>query len=268
MARGFLPLFFLLLALPLPGLTAEPIKVVVVTMFERGAPQGDVPGELQRWVEKFPLPREHAFPAGPFPLFSNDEGVLAVCTGGGIANATATIMALGQDPRFDLSKAYWLVAGIAGGDPEDTSLGSAVWAEHVVDGDLLYEIDAREIPVDWPWGLMPLGAKAPAKKPEDIYTGWTVDTIHFALNRDLAAWAFETTKRVPLEDSPAMAAFREAFTAHPAARQAPSVQRGDTLASSTYWHGALMNRWANSWVKLYAGEVPISLPRIWKIRAR
>ena len=80
------------------------------------------------------------------PLFSNDEGVLAVCTGGGIANATATIMALGQDPRFDLSKAYWLVAGIAGGDPEDTSLGSAVWAEHVVDGDLLYEIDAREIP--------------------------------------------------------------------------------------------------------------------------
>jgi purine nucleoside permease len=51
-----------------------------------------------------------------------------------------------------------------------------------------------------------------------------------------------------------MAAFREAFTAHPAARQAPSVQRGETLASSTYWHGALMNRWANSWVKLYAGE--------------
>jgi purine nucleoside permease len=81
-----------------------------------------------------------------------------------------------------------------------------------------------------------------------------VDTIHFALNSDLAAWAFETTKTVPLEDSPAMAAFREAFTAHPAARQAPSVQRGETLASSTYWHGALMNRWANSWVKLYAGE--------------
>ena len=101
---------------------------------------------------------------------------------------------------------------------------------------------------------MPLGAKAPAKKPEDIYTGWTVDTIHFALNRDLATWAFETTKRVPLEDSPAMGAFPRLSRRTPAARQAPSVQRGDTLASSTYWHGALMNRWANSWVKLYAGE--------------
>jgi purine nucleoside permease len=52
-------------------------------------------------------------------------------------------MALGMDPRFDLSKAYWLVAGIAGIDPADGSLGSAAWAEWVVDGDIGYEIDAR-----------------------------------------------------------------------------------------------------------------------------
>ena len=45
-------------------------------------------------------------------------------------------MALGADPRFDLSKAYWLVAGIGGGDPADVSLGSAVWADHVLDGDI------------------------------------------------------------------------------------------------------------------------------------
>jgi purine nucleoside permease len=254
MSRGLFTLLLPLLVLPLSGLSAEPIKAVVVTMFERGAPTGDQAGELQRWVEQTPLPKEHAFPAGPFPLYSNDDGVLAVCTGGGIANATATIMALGMDPRFDLSQAFWLIAGIAGGDPEDTSLGSAVWAEHVVDGDLLYEIDAREIPQDWPWGLLPLGAKAPAKRPEDIYTGWTVDTIHFALNQDLARWAFNATQSVALDDSPAMAAFRKAFTGHAPARRPPAVQLGDTLASSTYWHGALMNEWANSWVKLYAGE--------------
>jgi purine nucleoside permease len=34
-------------------------------------------------------------------------------------------MALGLDPRFDLTKAYWLVAGIAGIDPADGSLGCA-----------------------------------------------------------------------------------------------------------------------------------------------
>ena len=49
-----------------------------------------------------------------------------------------------------------MVAGIGGGDPADVSLGSAVWADHVVDGDLSYEIDARQIPADWPTGYVPL----------------------------------------------------------------------------------------------------------------
>ena len=67
-------------------------------------------------------------------------------TGVGTAKAAASVMALGLDPRFDLSKAYWIVAGIGGGDPADVSLGSAVWADHVIDGDLSFEIDARQIP--------------------------------------------------------------------------------------------------------------------------
>ncbi len=231
-----------------------PVKVVVVTMFERGEPTGDAPGELQLWVERLPLDRRLDFPLGEQPLFANDDGVLAVCVGGGIANATASIMALGLDPRFDLSRAYWLVAGIAGGDPADASLGTAVWARHVVDGDLLYEIDGREIPDDWPYGIVPLGGKAPAQTPEDIYTGWTVDTIHFALNADLARWAYHYSRASATADTEAMTAFRAAYTDHPEARRAPFVTLGDTLSASTYWHGELMNRWANDWVRLYAGE--------------
>lgn len=230
-----------------------PIKVVVVTMFESGAARGDRPGELQNWVERWPLDQELAFPLGEFPLYLNDDGVLAICTGGGTANATASIMALGLDPRLDLTHAYWLIAGIAGGDPEDTSLGSAVWARHVVDGDLHYEIDAREIPADWSTGMVPLGAKRPAEKPEDIYTGWTLDTVHFALDAGLADWAYQLTRDVPLQDTPALAAFRAQYAEHPAARLPPRVMEGDTLASATYWHGALLNAWANDWLKLYAG---------------
>ena len=237
-----------------PETAPREIRAVVVTMFESGEITGDRPGELQFWVERWPLAERVEFPAGEFPLFLSDDGVLAVCTGGGIPNATASIMALGMDPRFDLSKAYWLVAGIAGGDPEDTSLGSAVWARHVVDGDLLYEIDAREIPEDWPWGLIPLGAEEPAADPEDIYTGWTVDTVHFALNPSLVAWAHETSADVELMDTEGMAAFRTQFEGLPAAQQPPRVMLGDTLASSTYWHGERLNAWANSWVRLYGGE--------------
>jgi purine nucleoside permease len=55
-------------------------------------------------------------------------------------------MGLGMDPRFDLTHAYWIVAAIAGVDPNKASVASAAWANYVVDGDLAYEIDAREIP--------------------------------------------------------------------------------------------------------------------------
>ena len=150
-----------------PQMSKIPVKVVVVSMFERGQISGDEPGEFQFWVERLPLDKQLDFPLGPYPLRMNDNGVLGVCLGGGIANAAATMMALGLDPRFDLSQSYWLIAGIAGGDPQDSTLGSAVWAEHIVDGDLLYEIDGREIPSDWPYGMIPLGGEHPAETPED-----------------------------------------------------------------------------------------------------
>ena len=122
------------------------VRVVVVTMFERGADTGDEPGEFQYWVERENLLRVLPFPQAYHHLRINRSGVLGVVTGVGTARAAATIMALGLDPRFDLSHAYWLVAGIGGVDPADASLGSAAWAEWVVDGDLAHEIDAREIP--------------------------------------------------------------------------------------------------------------------------
>ena len=99
------------------------VKVVVVAMYEVDEARGDYPGELQFWVERLGLDTELPFPSGESNLFLNDEGVLAFVTGGGIPNATASVMALGLDPRFDLSKAYWLIAGVAGADPADLSLG-------------------------------------------------------------------------------------------------------------------------------------------------
>jgi purine nucleoside permease len=226
-----------------------PVKVVVVTMYEIGKLTGDKPGEAQFWVERQKLDRVLPFPLGEYELRMNDAGLLLICTGGGVTNSSTSIMALGLDPRFDLSKAYWLIAGIAGGDPLDVSLGTAAWAKHVVDGDLLYEIDAREIPADWPYGMLPLGAK----KPNDIASGWTVDTIHYELNAALADWAYSVTKDHPIADSPGIAQFRRQFAGYPAATRPPFVTIGDSLSSSKYWHGERMNRWANDWVKLQAG---------------
>jgi purine nucleoside permease len=230
------------------------IKAVVVTMYESGEAMGDDAGELQLWLERGNFSHQLPFPLGEYDLYLSDDGVLVMCAGGGIPNATASTMALGLDPRFDLSKAYWLVAGIAGGDPEDVSLGSAAWAKHVVDGDLIYEIDTREIPESWPYGIIPLGATEPAEKPEDISTGWTLDTVSFDLNPDLADWAFSMTKDVKIEDSKGIQEFRALFKSYPNAQKPPFVTIGDTLSASTYWHGKHLNQWANDWLKLYAGE--------------
>lgn len=254
LAVAFLLTFFLGCGTVQKSATKIPVKVVVVSMFEDGEVTGDEPGEFQFWVERAGLSREFDFPLGEYDLRMNKAGVLGVCVGGGIPNATASIMALGLDERFDLSKAYWLVAGIAGADPEDLSLGSAAWAKHVVDGDLVYEIDAREMPESWPYGLVPLGGKEPADDPEDIYTGWTLDTIVFDLNAELAEWAYALTRNTELPDTPAMQKFRALFAGYPNAQKPPFVTMGDTLSASTYWHGEHLTQWANDWLKLYAGE--------------
>ncbi|ACE82639.1 purine-nucleoside phosphorylase [Cellvibrio japonicus] len=238
------------LVVALNAQAAIPVKVVVVSMFEHGEVRGDQPGEYQLWIERQKLDNTFPFPLGLYDLHMNDTGLLAICTGGGVTNATASIMALGMDPRFDLSKAYWIIAGIGGGDPLDVSLGTGVWAKHVVDGDLLYEIDGREIPKDWQYGLIPLGAK----KPNQESTGWTVDTIHYALNPGLVNWAYQLTKDHPVADTPAMKAFREQYTGYPQALRPPFVTIGDTIGSSTYWHGWKLNEWANDWMHLHAGK--------------
>jgi purine nucleoside permease len=222
-----------------------PVKVVVIALFEPGADRGDTPGEYQYWVEREHLDHVFAFPQGFHDLRMNDQGVMGVLAGVGTARAAASIMALGLDPRFDLSKAYWLVAGISGADPEDASLGSAVWAEWVVDGDLAYEIDAREIPPQWTTGYVPLNKTKPYEQPRD-----DEHFTMFHLNSGLVEWAYKQTKAVKLDDSPQLEAARAHFVGA-AARRPPFVLKGDTLSASTFWHGKLLDQWANQWVSYH-----------------
>ncbi len=168
------------------------IKVVVVNMFEVGNDTGDAPGEAQYWIEREHLDTVVPFPEGYHDLRMNKNGVLEVITGVGTARAAATMMALGRDSRFDLTHAYFVVAGIAGIDPAMGSLGSAVWSEYVVDGDLAHEIDAREIPADWKTGFVPLGKETPYQQPRTARFGDDGNVYH--LNPSLVTWAFEKTK--------------------------------------------------------------------------
>lgn len=242
----FLP-FLLLSSSPFAAAAPKPIpiKVVVVAMFEPGEDTGDAPGEFQLWVERAHLDQVLPFPAGNRRLRMNKDGVLGVVTGVGTAKAAATIMALGLDPRFDLSHAYWLIDGIAGADPADASLGSAAWAEWIIDGDLGHEVDGREIPPTWTTGYVPLRKSTPFEEPSQAEEGQV-----YHLNAGLVNWAYELTKNVPLADTETIRQRRSQFP-QAAAQRPPFVLKGDELSASTFWHGKLMDEWANEWVSYY-----------------
>lgn len=240
---------------PLAAQTAPPanpvqIKVVVVSMFERGEDTGDAPGEYQLWVEREHLDQILPLDAGYHHVRLNKDGVLGLLTGVGTAKAAASVMALGLDPRFDLSKAYWIVAGIGGGDPADVSLGSAVWIDHMIDSDYAYEIDAREIPVGWATGRIPMRHATPYEQPVSIQPG---DPI-YTLNPQLVTWAFQLTRDIPLADSDSMRTARARFDGYPNATRPPFVTHGDGLSGTTFWHGSLFDDWANAWVQYYIGS--------------
>ncbi|HEY0685946.1 MAG TPA: purine nucleoside permease [Steroidobacter sp.] len=222
------------------------VKVVVVTMFEIGADMGDAAGEFQLWRERQKLDERLPFAHHHDLYLNRATGVLGMVTGIGTANSATAVMALGLDPRFDLSKSYWLIAGIAGVDPADASIGSAAWAEYLVDGDLAHEIDAREIPADWPTGYFARSTRKPYDPNKPAPTGEM-----FRLNPQLTQWAYQRTRAIQLADTPELQKTRAAFKGYPNAQRPPFVLKGDNLAGMTFWHGKLLNDWADRWVSYW-----------------
>jgi purine nucleoside permease len=226
------------------------VHVVVVTTFELGADTGDTPGEFQFWVERLPLPETLPFPAGNRSLRYNPKThVLGIVVGSGSINSAASTMALGLDSRFDLTKAYWLITGIAGINPNLGSVGSAAWAEWVVDRDLSHEIDAREIPADWSTGLVPLSRSSPFKGPPPPQGIFSPSVYH--LNAALVDWAYQLTADTPLDDTKDLQAIRAGYPDQPEAQRPPHVLKGDEISANNWWLGALMNKSAEDWMKYW-----------------
>jgi purine nucleoside permease len=224
------------------------VKVVILTTFEIGADTGDTPGEFQFWVERRKMNTVIPLANAYHDIRTDGTGVIATVTGMATANAASSVMALGTDPRFDLSQAFWIVAGIAGIDPKRGSLGSAVWADCVVDGDVAYEIDGREIPKNWSTGVIPWERSKPFEEPRP-----TDFQQLYRLNPALVDWAARDTKDVVLDDTPQMKKTRDSYTGFPEAQEPPKVLKGATISTSRFWEGAMMSKWADDWVQYWSG---------------
>ncbi|MDQ4111201.1 MAG: purine nucleoside permease [Actinomycetota bacterium] len=213
-------------------------KVLVVTMFD---------GERAPWVEHW----EGAYRDVPVPgLSANypevrceaDADLCVMTTDMGYANSASSLTALTSSDRFDLSDTYVLVAGIAGVNPEEGTLGSAHWARYVVDNGLRHEIDRREIPEDWDTNVVPLGAGEPWASP-----AWGAGTETYRLAEKMLQAVHRISKDVPLVDSPDAASYRSKYV-EPTARRTPFVSVCDTLSGDTYWHGRELGELAEKWV--------------------
>ncbi len=243
---------------------ASPIcpRVVIVTYFEIGADTGDRPGELQFWVERDHLDRIIEVPGMSRAVRANTSGTeIAVVVGPGNINPAVNLMALGADPRFDLYRAYWLLNGIAGISPLDGTIGSAVWTDFVINGDLTKEIDPREKPEAWPDGFLSLDGETPSAPKggagwEDDVRQWHSADAHanrrgnvIRLNLQLMQWAYDLTRQMPLPENPAMRTLRLRYKGFEGTAHGPRVQIGANLATEIFWHGRLMDAWAHRWVQ-------------------
>ncbi len=225
------------------------VRVVIVTTWEASFGGKDRFGELSAWETRWPLPQVLPFPGGVHALrYDPETHVLAIVTGEATARAAASITELGFDPRFDLRHAYWIVAGVAGVDPDAASVGSAAWARYVVDGDLAQEIDLRDAPPGWPTGVVPNGRLTPYQPPAPASHG-DEGLVVYVLNRPLVDWAYAQTKDIALPDGEKLAAIRAPYTG--LAARPPFVLEGDGLMSDRFWYGPHMNAWAERWTAYY-----------------
>ncbi len=235
-------------------------KVLVIATYETGKDSGDVPGELQFWAERQHLDREIRVSGIDHPILTNGKGLYAMISGT-TSRCAVQLMALAMDPRFDLRHTYFLLSGIAGANPAQITVASAVWIRHVVDGDPAFELDHKETPASWPYGIVALGATEPATVPANVDSAPAagvsdngsggVGRVAYTLNASLVDWAYNLTKALVIPDSKALAANRSPYTSLPNALHRPLVLEGDSMGADRFWSGAIMTRWAEDWVRLY-----------------
>ncbi|KAL4908317.1 hypothetical protein BDW74DRAFT_99572 [Aspergillus multicolor] len=215
-------------------------KVFIVSMFTPEA-------EIWHGIPEFDLLAHNISLPGLSPLFPSihctaNHEICQLVTGEGEINAATTISALLYSNTFNLTSTYFLLAGIAGINPEIGPTASVTFARFAVQVALQYEFDAREITANMSTGYLPQGSTTTAANqyPSSIY-----GTEVFELNDALRHIAASFAKNATLADSAAAKAYRQLYKSdsgiYDAATQDPQVIECDTSTSDVYFSGRLLS---------------------------
>lgn len=218
-------------------------KVFIVSMFEL---------ERDPWLEALDFVHNISLP-GLSPIYSTiycttNYSICQATAGEGEINAASSLTALTLSPLFDLTKTYWLLAGISGGEPTQVTTGSATFAKYAIQVGLQYQIDYREYintNPDWISGYIPYGTDNPYTYPGNVY-----GTEVFELNEKLRNRALELASNVQLDNGTEKnAEFRALYEVEPAISP-PTVVGCDVLTSDNYFTGNVLNDYFANLTKL------------------
>jgi len=207
-------------------------------------PEDEMSGEQSAIRNALGLDKQQYVKAAKRCVYYNEQGVASFLLGIGPSEPAIRLMALSLSGEVDLRDCWVIIAGIAGADPMSASLGSVIWSRCVVDGDLAFDIDGREIPQDWPTGIFALGSNGPGRDVDWAFG----QKMAYDLPGEMLERCFAASCNVPLMDSVGIGLERYRYEAFSKAREKPMVGKGGSLACSRFWHGEHHTQWARGWV--------------------
>jgi purine nucleoside permease len=224
---------------PAAGADRVPVKALVMATF---------PSEASPWFarEGVAAPGQPGYlTIGGLVTEENPDGAVRCNLARGLcvtivgttkSKSGPSTMALLKDPQLDLSRAKFLLVGIAGISTWNGTIGDAGVADQVIDTDLgtpfldpqdgnvrpgMTHLQFCELTLQWcPFDTPPLGAYDQA-----IY------------RLPLGSWAFELTRNVVLADDQASRTER-GFYGPAEAREAPRVRHCNVAGNDAFWLGA------------------------------
>lgn len=214
-------------------------KVFIVNMFSL---------EQAPFLERYNFTHKITIP-GLSPLYNTihcDENyeLCEVTTGEGEINAASTLTALSLSPLFDLSRTFFLVAGIAGISPLKGTIGDVTFARFAIQ-ILEYEVDARELPSNWTTGYFDHGTDEPNVYPGNIY-----GTEIFELNTNLRDRALELAESAFLYNGTEINEETRLSYYYSPANTTPKAIACDTLTGDTYYFGELLDQTFDNYTTL------------------